>query len=438
MTTQKLYAASFGAYLYNDDEALNDSDSDFSGMNRDASMTLGYHVCGGIRLLDSDASHFLTVTWGEDDSANRTLGFLVAGGNRTITLNENFIVGDGYDFTVQALGQANALVLNENLTVADGYAVTLQALGQANQLTLNEGFTIGDGNAGTLTFSAASKVLTVEDNSIVNQDLTTDAGPTFASCNLGTGELTAGSVNRVSGTFTLEIGGAAQVSILTTSLTITPSLILSTCINAASDVDKFLVLDGANIVDFRTGAEVLSDIGGAAGVHTHDGDTLQLDGVNSNGGAFSFTTSGAITFLYGLNIDTTGGNAYFNLTTVSDNAPETPQFMARRARVGPAAVQNGDKLGQFSFRGHDGVSYTLSRSLILVTAAENWNATSHGTKLSFQATPNGSTTIAAAVDIYGDGVFMNVLKSGANQGAAGAAANELWVDTADQTIKLGV
>jgi len=35
------------------------------------------------------------------------------------------------------------------------------------------------------------------------------------------------------------------------------------------------------------------------------------------------------------------------------------------------------------------------------------------------------------------GVLMYALKSGANQGAAGAAADELWVDTGDQTIKLG-
>lgn len=34
----------------------------------------------------------------------------------------------------------------------------------------------------------------------------------------------------------------------------------------------------------------------AGGAHTHDGDTLQLDGVNSDGGAFSFSTSGTVTF----------------------------------------------------------------------------------------------------------------------------------------------
>ena len=36
------------------------------------------------------------------------------------------------------------------------------------------------------------------------------------------------------------------------------------------------------------------------------------------------------------------------------------------------------------------------------------------------------------------GIQMVSLKSGANQGAAGAAADEIWVDTADQTLKLGV
>lgn len=46
---------------------------------------------------------------------------------------------------------------------------------------------------------------------------------------------------------------------------------------------------------------------------------------------------------------------------------------------------------------------------------------------------------ATKMSVNSDGsVSMTGLKSGANQGAAGAAANELWVDTADQSIKLGV
>jgi len=41
------------------------------------------------------------------------------------------------------------------------------------------------------------------------------------------------------------------------------------------------------------------------------------------------------------------------------------------------------------------------------------------------------------IDISDGGIFMTKLKAGANQGAAGAGVNELWVDTGDQTIKLG-
>ena len=43
------------------------------------------------------------------------------------------------------------------------------------------------------------------------------------------------------------------------------SLALSSVSNAGTDTDKFLVLDSSGNVDFRTGAEVLSDIGAGAG-----------------------------------------------------------------------------------------------------------------------------------------------------------------------------
>lgn len=48
------------------------------------------------------------------------------------------------------------------------------------------------------------------------------------------------------------------------SLSVTGSLNVSSVINAGTDTDKFLVLDSNGNVDFRTGTEVLSDIGGIA------------------------------------------------------------------------------------------------------------------------------------------------------------------------------
>ena len=42
------------------------------------------------------------------------------------------------------------------------------------------------------------------------------------------------------------------------------TLVLNSVVNAATDTDKFLVLDSSGNVDFRTGANVLSDIGAQA------------------------------------------------------------------------------------------------------------------------------------------------------------------------------
>jgi hypothetical protein len=56
-------------------------------------------------------------------------------------------------------------------------------------------------------------------------------------------------------------GGGLQMS---GSLGITGSLNISSVVNAGTDTDKFLVLDASGNVDFRTGAQVLSDIDAAS------------------------------------------------------------------------------------------------------------------------------------------------------------------------------
>ena len=57
------------------------------------------------------------------------------------------------------------------------------------------------------------------------------------------------------------------------------TLTIKTCIDAGEDTDKFLVLDGAGNVDYRSGAEVLSDIGGASGAHALLDGTVNSDTV---------------------------------------------------------------------------------------------------------------------------------------------------------------
>lgn len=142
MTTQKFYVGSHGPYLYDDTASINDQDGDFSGLTQNALTTSGGVAAGFFNLLDTDQSNALSLIWNEDDDTDRVLNVLVAGGDRSLTLNENLIVSDGYNVTLQALGQANSLVLNESITV-------------------------GDGNDGTITFKQASKALNVEGTNLI-------------------------------------------------------------------------------------------------------------------------------------------------------------------------------------------------------------------------------------------------------------------------------
>jgi hypothetical protein len=63
------------------------------------------------------------------------------------------------------------------------------------------------------------------------------------------------------------IGSASEVDAI--KIAADGTLTMKTCVNAGEDVDKFLVWDASGNVDYRTGAEVLSDIGAlASGVDT--------------------------------------------------------------------------------------------------------------------------------------------------------------------------
>lgn len=63
----------------------------------------------GLKLLDTDGSHALTVAWGSNDTADRTLTITVAGGNRTLTLSNSTCA---FTALLHQLGQAGAVTAN--------------------------------------------------------------------------------------------------------------------------------------------------------------------------------------------------------------------------------------------------------------------------------------------------------------------------------------
>jgi hypothetical protein len=86
------------------------------------------------------------------------------------------------------------------------------------------------------------------------------------------------------------------------SITLTNVIAAYTHSNTTHDYAYITGNDGATDItateleELTDGSATTLHSHAAVSAHTHDGDTLQLDGINSDGGAFAFTTSGNITF----------------------------------------------------------------------------------------------------------------------------------------------
>ena len=148
----------------------------------------------GLHILDSDASHDLIIKPGSNLEADREFTITTGDAARTLDMAENLKILDGQDIELHASGGEKAQL-----------AIDTQNAERILDLSGN---------------------LTVESNSILNQDLTTDASPTFAGLTLTggfkanlvtkTGNYTATSndytiiCNATSGSFTITLPAVAS------------------------------------------------------------------------------------------------------------------------------------------------------------------------------------------------------------------------------------
>ena len=129
----------------------------------------------------------------------------------------------------------------------------------------------------------------------VNEDLKIRIGPTGDVNLVARFEYDPNSSNR---NFLMQgTGSISGYDIIATN-----SLTLNNISNAGTDTDKFLVLDAGGTVDFRTGAEVRSDIGAGTGNGsvTSVGGTGTVSGLTLSG---TVTTSGNLTLGGTISID---------------------------------------------------------------------------------------------------------------------------------------
>lgn len=100
------------------------------------------------------------------------------------------------------------------------------------------------------------------------------------------------------------------------------------------------------------------------------------------------------------------------------------------------ATVDTELLGAIQFVGQDTAPGDYTSAWIKVIQDGVATATRVPAKMEFVTSTGAARAVRFMIAPDG-GIFMYNLKAGANQGAAGAATDELWVDTDDQTIKLG-
>ena len=117
------------------------------------------------------------------------------------------------DLHVAAEPSFAAVKLNYGgLRLYDSNKSHLLQIDVGSDLTANRSFTLTTGDAArTLTLTGDPTL-----SDWFDQAVKAASSPTFAGLSLGTGELTAGSINRASGTLTIEIGGASKINVADT------------------------------------------------------------------------------------------------------------------------------------------------------------------------------------------------------------------------------
>ena len=185
-----------------------------------------------------------------------------------------------------------------------------------------------------------------------------------------------------------------------------PTLKLTSIVNASTDTDKFLVLDSSGNVDFRTGAQVRSDIGAGTG----DG-TVTGSGTSTRAAVWNGTTALTDTLRLVFGASTT----FFNNTTSN-----------------PIQMQNDGGIGTAKFEG----SATANSSTLQITPGTqskpglNFGMRSgtgaQDTNTGIYSSTADSLSISAggteSASFTADGVFLGVLN------AASSASVFLTVD----------
>lgn len=290
--------------------------------------TLTLATSGGMTITTNATSDTITFSSANDNDIDYISGASFSGGTLTLTgvgnagasvsLDGRYLQSEsdtldsvtGRGATTTNAVTVGDLTVNGDLTVSGNHIVTLaeEVRVEDSLFVLNHGFT------GTPSEDAG---ILVERGTSTNVAMIWDESAdefVFGT----TAEAGADNVLTLSGTADVRLG----------ALEVDGTLKLDSVVNAGLDTDKFLVVDSSGNVDFRTGAEVLSDIG--AGTGSGSMSTFNVtDGSTStsiaDGQSITFAGSGLISVAEsgGTITVSTSANNYSHPTQSAINASGT-------------------------------------------------------------------------------------------------------------------
>ncbi|MBJ6801025.1 carbohydrate-binding protein [Geomonas propionica] len=107
-----------------------------------------------------------------------------------------------------------------------------------------------------------------------------------------------------------------------------------------------------------------------------------------------------------LRVDSYGISPQMILTSATDTAGQAPSFIGRKARgtlTAPTATQAGDNLFTLSGIGHNGTTYPVASTAIMMPARENFTTTAKGADIAFLTTAPGTTSRTEKFRVTGEG-----------------------------------
>jgi len=295
--------------------------------------------------------------------------------------------------------QASALIIEE----ANNAYITFTTTNSSEAITV----------AKPTTFSGALDINAAVD---ISGDLTLSAGGDGALVFATAGENSIKIPDNQGSALIIEEANNAYMTFVTTdsseAVSIAKTLTLSTVAAAGTDTDKFLVLDGSGNVDYRTGTQVLSDIGGTG--------ATALDDISTGDAAASLvTTVGNIT------IDAQANDADV-IIKVDDNGSAVTAVTFDGSDEGNALFVNDIKLisdssvlslgdgGDFTIT-HDGTTgATLAGNPITITSggAATWSSSAGALTITSAAAATWSTAAGVLTIDGDDGIVLNTGGSG--------------------------